>query len=262
MASRDQRRQDAGAPPGRDDLLAGHTDTPDPSARAGLRRRDLLGAAAGVTAVSLATMVPAARAQTPGTTPGTTPGSSPTTAQAGAEPVEEPSVKGPDLDLVRFARSIELALVQVYDEALDTGRLKGVATDQAHTFHGHHREHAERMSELGGSQAPNTPNARLLATLSPRVATAKDEADLIGVLESIEESAAATYLALLADAEDWQLASTFATISPVDAQHVAAWNRVGTPEKAVWAAQVQTVLPANQGVEGGWDPLQYPVGPA
>jgi hypothetical protein len=259
MASRDQRRQAAGTPPGHA-RSADPTDAPDPSGPT-VRRRHLLGAA-GAAAVSLAAMAPAARAQTqtpPGSTPGTTPGAAPA---APGESGEEPKVEGPDLVLVRFSRSIELALVQVYEEALDSGRLKGVATDQAHLFQTHHRDQAAEMAELAGSQAPNSPNGALLATLSPRVAGATTEAALIGVLQSIEESAAATYLSLLEGAVDWQLATTFATIAPVDAQHVVAWNRVAVSDPQLWAAQVDRVLPLNQTTDGAWTPAQYPVGAA
>ena len=271
MASRDQRRQAAGAPPDGTAARPGPTDVPGPSAPT-LRRRHLLGAA-GVTAVSLATMVPAARAQSqnqtpPGSTPGTTPGAAPTGTTPGTTPAasgdagEEPQVEGPDLELVRFARSVELALEQVYEQAIDSGRLKTKALDLAHLCHDNHREHAERMAELGGSQAPNSPNRGLLASLAPRVAAAGDEAALIGVLESMEDSAAATYLTMLGTANDWQLATTFATIAPVDAQQVVAWNRVRFADAPVWAAQVGSVLPANETADGSWSPLQYPVGPA
>jgi hypothetical protein len=272
MASRDHRRQAPGAPPDRVRRPAGLTDIPDPApghpapARPALRRRELFGAAAGVTAVALGALAPAARAQTAGSTsgstPGSTPGSSPTTAPVGAEPAEKATVSGPDLELVRFARSIELALSAVYERAIDSGRLKATANEQANLGLAHHRAHAARMSEIGGSEVSNTPNPRLLAQLLPRVDATDSERALILLLQTTEDSAAATYLALLGDARDWQLAATFASISPVDAQQAVAWNRVALTDDTVWAAQVQTVLPTNQTTDGAWDPNQYPAGPA
>jgi hypothetical protein len=266
MASRDQRRQAAGGPPGGPVPTVDPTAAPDPTVRR-LGRRHLLGAA-GMTAVSLAAMAPAARAQAqnttpPGSTPGTTPGAAPAAAgDAGAADAEPPQVAGADLVLARFARSVELALVEVYAEAIDSGRLKSVAADQAHHFQGHHKEQAEKLAEIGGSEAPNSPNAGLLATLTGRVDAAANEAAMILVLQAVEESAAATYLGLLADAEDWQLATTFSTIAPVDAQQAVAWSRLGEPDPAAWAAQAPRVLPANQTTDGAWSPAQYPAGAA
>jgi hypothetical protein len=254
MASRDHRRQATGTPPGSPGEATPPTGTPP------LRRRELLGlgVAAGAAATAVVALVPAARAQTPGTTPGSTPGSTPGTAAA----KKAGTVEGADLEFVRFARSVELAVGEVYEAALDTGKLKSRATDQARAFHGHHADHAARFVDFAEAEAAKEANPGLLNVLRPRVQGAASEKDLIGVLQSVEESAAATYLSALGEIDDWQLASVAATIAPVDAQHATAWNRLTFEDAGEWAAQIDGVLPVTAGTDGRWDQAQFPVGPA
>lgn len=255
MASRDQRRQAASARPG----SADH-DRAGPAGRPLLRRRDLLGTAVGMTAASLAALAAPAAAQTEGTTPGSAPGSS-APAAGGSSGGKEPTVSGADLDLVRFARSAELALVAVYEQAIDAGKLKTLAKDQADLFRGHHADHATRMVDFAQDQAPTAPNGALLASLSSRVRGAGDEAAAIAALQEIEDQAAATYLWALGTAEDWQLAALLATIAPVDAQHATSWSRLAAGDAEAWVGgQLDAALPVEASEEGRWDPAEFPVG--
>jgi hypothetical protein len=265
MALRDLRRQAAGVRPG-DGTGSGSAPTgapgrtDDPALPAASRRRFLRGAAGGAALGASALVLlgaPEARAQAPGTTPGSSPG----TTESGSEAVagaKQPSVSGTDLELGRFLHSVELALQEVYGTAIDGGKLKSTARDQAIAFREQHRLQAVKLVDAVQSSAATGPNPGLLQSLQPRVANAANEESVIGALFSIENSAAATYQQSVGQAKDWQFQSTLATISAVDGQHATAWSQKSVPDLAAWVGVFDQAVPVVQGTEGRWDPTQYP----
>jgi hypothetical protein len=266
MALRDLRRQAAGLRPG-DGTGSGSAPTgasgrtDDPALPAASRRRFLRGAAGGAAlgASALALLgASEARAQTPGTTPGSSPGTTESGSEAAAG-AKQPSVSGADLELGRFLHSVELTLLEVYSTALDGGKLKTPATDQAIAFREQHRLQALKLVDAIQSSAATGPNPGLLQSLQPRVANAAGEGDVIGALFAIENSAAATYQWAVGQAKDWQFVSTLATIGAVDGQHATAWSQKLAPDLATWVGQFDAAVPVVQGTEGRWDPTQYPV---
>jgi hypothetical protein len=265
MALRDLRRQAAGVRPGdgtgsgtAPTRAPGRTD--DPDVRAASRRRFLRGAAGGALGASALALVgaPEALAQTPGTTAGTSPGTTESAPEAAAG-AKQPSVSGTDLELGRFLHSIELALVEVYGTALDGGKLKTPARDQATAFREQHRLQAAKLVDAIQSSAASGPNPGLLQSLQPRVGNAPDERGVIDALLAIENSAAATYQWSVGQGKDWQFLTTLASIGAVDGQHATAWSQKAAPDLAAWVPTFDQAVPVVQGTEGRWDPAQYPV---
>jgi hypothetical protein len=264
MALRDLRRQAAALRPG-DGTGSGSAGRrapgrTDPDVPAASRRRFLRGAAGGAALGATAFALvgaPEASAQSPGTTPGSSPGTTESAPEAAAGS-KQPTVSGSDLELGRFLHSVELALQEVYTSALDGGKLKPAARDQAITFREQHRLQAVKLVDAIQSSAASGPNPGLLQSLQPRVANAGSEVDVINALVGIENSAAATYQYSVGQAKDWQFIGTVASIGAVDGQHATAWSQKAAPDLAAWVAGFDAAVPVVQGTEGRWDPAQYP----
>lgn len=147
----------------------------------------------------------------------------------------------------------------MYRTAIDGGRLKSTALDQAIHFEQQHRDAATKLVELLEGEAATGPNAALLQTLQPRVAGAPTDTATIAALQDIEESAAATYQWSVLQAKDWQFVATLASITPVAGQHAAAWSQKAAADLAAWLGSFDEAVPVIQGTDGRWDPAQYPV---
>jgi hypothetical protein len=226
------------------------------------RRRFLTKAAAGgaiafgATAVPVATLVPAALAQTGGTTPGSKPPGS------AAPPKSTAKVEGADLAIVIFLQTIELAAVEIYNSIGDSGRLSSPVAESARQFALHHHDHAIKFAEYAGNQATNTPNSALIAEIAPRIASAeldRDQAEkqLAQVAFDLESGMAATHSFALGQFDGWEIASIGATIEPVESQHALAWSLVIEPDAAQWKNAITTWIPPFQNEDGAFLPSQY-----
>lgn len=230
----------------------------DPAAAAS-RRRFLTRAATGgaiafgATVIPVASMVPAALAQT--TTSGTsaTGGSTPPTTKKRVEP----SVSGSDLTVVQFAQTVELAVVELYGTMIDGGKLPNSLSETARVFKGHHQDHADALAKLAGSDAPNTANAKLLAELNPKVAAASTAKDLAQIAYGVEDGAASTYLYALGVLQEWDVAGAASSILPVEAQHAIVWSQVIEPDPNAWATQIKTWVPNFQSQTAAFEPTKY-----
>lgn len=238
-----------------DDLGELHYGT-DPAAAAS--RRSFLTRAAtggaiafGATVIPVASMVPAALAQTTGTS-GTTPGSTATTKKR-----VEPSVTGNDLVVVQFAQTVELAAVAAYQATIDAGKLTNATAEVARMFAGHHQDHAKALGTLAGSDAPDAPNAKLVAELTPKISAATTQVAAAQVLYDLEDGAAATYAYALGVLEAWDVAGAASTIMPVEAQHAIVWSQVIQPDPNEWATQITTWVPNFQSQSGAFTPSKY-----
>jgi hypothetical protein len=237
-------------------------DTPVGSDRSS-RRRFLTRAAAGGAIAVGASALPLssiALAQSEdGETSGTTPGSTPGTTAAAAPVVGDPPVvQGNDLALVVFLQSLELAAVKAYENLVATGRIAPANAQTAREFSLHHGEHGKALAELAGGAAATAPNPRLNTELTEAITAGADQAQLITVVYSLEESLTATYAAALGVFDSWQAAAEASKILPIDSQHAVVWSQVLVPDPTQWATQITTWIPNFQSATGAIDFAGYP----
>ena len=95
-----------------------------------------------------------------------------------------------DLEILSFAQTLELALVEVYGAALATGKLAEDVLPVVAAFRDHHLQHGQAYAGLAGKAALNTANAGLVDEYVPRVEAAADQAAVLTVLFDLENSAA------------------------------------------------------------------------
>lgn len=229
-----------------DDLTSVHLDDADEALVASRRRfvRNLgMGAVAfgavGVSGVALAQGASAAEDSGGGTGGGTDSASEGTTAE----------LPGPDIDLVVFAQSLELAAVAAYQLAVDTNLLDPMAVETARTFGRHHGDHAEALGGLAGDAATTEANPAVVEAVVPQIEGAGDQNALLQVLYGVEEGAAATYLLALGALESWQAAGPAATILPIESQHAVVLGQMLELPESDW-------MPAFGTTDAAFDPAE------
>ena len=159
-----------------------------------------------------------------------------------------------DVDIAKFAASIEFAAVEAYKAAGASGKVKTKAViDAATKFAGHHQQHGEAFKAL--AQAEIAPNKTLLDMIGGQLTAAKDEKAVVELAYGLENSAAATYLFALGVLTVPKAVETSASILPIEAQHAIALGTV--LGKSVEDA---TFMPAFEKSDGALDPGKYPVG--
>lgn len=140
--------------------------------------------------------------------------------------------KAGDLRILRTAASVELAAVDVYQRALDSGLVTTPAAREAlQHFQIHHRTHADLFdSEIrarsderveNGDESEPQANQAVLQTLQGPLSQARDEAAVLAVLLQLENVAAATYVADVGTYEDASLNRTTMSVGGVEARHAA-----------------------------------------
>jgi hypothetical protein len=160
-----------------------------------------------------------------------------------------------DVDLARFAASVELAAVAAYQVAIDSGKVTDAAVGAAATtFQSHHAEHAGAFNGLatanGAEAAP--ANATILAEFGPMLEAAADQAAMLEIAYQLEEAAASTYLFSLGVLTVPEAFSAVATILPIESQHATVLGTVlgkGTGE----------YLPAFITRDAALDPAAVPI---
>jgi hypothetical protein len=115
----------------------------------------------------------------------------------------------------------------------------------ARMFAGHHQDHAKALGTLAGSDAPDAPNAKLVAELTPKISAATTQVAAAQVLYDLEDGAAATYAYALGVLEAWDVAGAASTIMPVEAQHAIVWSQVSArpnsgPPRSTWVPNLQS----------------------
>ena len=124
-----------------------------------------------------------------------------------------------DVTLAKFAAGLELAAVEAYKAAADTGKLSTATAAVGTLFAEHHQDHADALNDILGDDAVEDPNKTVLDEFGPRIQRAADEAAVLEIAYNIEEAAASTYLVAIGILEDVTNAGALATILPVESQH-------------------------------------------
>jgi hypothetical protein len=156
--------------------------------------------------------------------------------------------------IAAFAQSVELTAVAAYTAAAKSGLVTTKAVlDAATTFAGHHTEHAAAFGAAAGAGATNKLNQKLLDALSPGLAAAKSEKDVLKLAYDLENAAAATYLFALGALTSKAALQLTASILPVEAQHAVVLGQV-------IGADAATLLPPFETETAFVDPAKFPVG--
>lgn len=155
----------------------------------------------------------------------------------------------PELTFTEFAVSLELALAELYGTALKGTTLSEANKDLANACITHHNAHASTMSTLvtaGGGEVPTAGNVGLLAKFTPQVGPEVAEAALVATFGTLEEAMAATYLASLDTVASTAIASTVATIIPVEGQHAVVWSAAAAGDATKPGQPEAGTLPVEQ----------------
>ena len=201
------------------------TSSSDPS-----RRHLLVGAGVGAAAVAIGALPALA-------------------GRAGAQSTS--NLSGPDLQLTLFHRSIELAFVEIYGLALDTGLLDDDQSALALQFQNHHSEHAVAAGSLGGIGAVPT-NQKLVNTYSGRVRSAPTFDALADILFELESRAASTYLAACGTYLVPTATGFAAAVLSIESQHATVLGQAASLPTETW-------IPPFESIVGAFTPAEFPV---
>lgn len=157
-----------------------------------------------------------------------------------------------DAGIAAFAASVELTAVAAYQAAADSGLVTTKAVlDAAVLFMGHHTEHAAAFAAASGGAATGKLNQKLLDALSPSLAAATSENDVLQIAYDLENAAAATYLFALGALTSVAALQLTASILPVEAQHAVVLGQV-------IGADAATLLPPFETETAFVDPAKFP----
>jgi Ferritin-like domain len=165
---------------------------------------------------------------------------------------ESSNLSGEDLALTLFHRSMELAFVAIYDEAIDKGLLDDEQTAQAVQFRTHHNEHAASATALAGVAVG--PNQALITDFTRQVRGANTVDALFDVLFELESRSTATYLQACGTYELPRAANLAGAILSVEAQHATVIGQAASLPIEEW-------VPAFESVVGAFTPAEFPVVP-
>ena len=160
-----------------------------------------------------------------------------------------------DVDIASFAASVELAAVDAYQAAIDSGKVTDAAVGAAATtFQSHHREHAAAFNGLATANGADEvgSNAAVLAAFGPMLESAADQAAILEIAFQLEEGAASTYLFALGALTVPEAYSATATILPIESQHATVLGTVlgKTPDE---------YLPAFITQDAALNPADFPI---
>lgn len=143
----------------------------------------------------------------------------------GGDDGRQPATTGSPLDeparVTAHGAALERLLVDAYDAALQrtkagkAGAVPAAVTALLETFRDHHREHASAWTGTPAA-APSIAGPAL-----KDIGRASSVAELAKVLESLEDIAAQTYTATVAQTQDGRVAGNAARILPAEAGHQA-----------------------------------------
>jgi hypothetical protein len=149
------------------------------------------------------------------------------------DPVAKPPTQlVDDIVLLRTASSLEHAVIDAYQYALDSGLLPSAASPTAKTFQDHHRKHAssfEQATKAAGGEAFTKRNDVVWkALIEPQITkdskgaiSVNDEQSALEFVYGIEGVAAATYQSMVPVLSKPALRQTIMAAGDVDSRHGA-----------------------------------------
>lgn len=148
---------------------------------------------------------------------------------AAAPPPTRPT--SADVELLAVAQGAELAVRDLYAEAIESGAFSGEQLAVLTMFHDHHNEYAQALNGLLSKNAPNTRNQVLYSTFASR---AKSTATALSALHELENILVSTHTDLLGRLVGLDGAKLVASITIVESRHAAVFG--STPEIIISAA--------------------------
>jgi rubrerythrin len=121
-----------------------------------------------------------------------------------------------DIDSLNAAIELELAGIKAYDDAAATRLLKPAVLKVALGFRRDHQAHHDALCAAVFA-AGFTPSTRVAKLDYPALTS---EADVLMFAKTVEEKAASTYLSVIPDFKDRELAGIAASILGVETTHV------------------------------------------
>ncbi len=122
-----------------------------------------------------------------------------------------------DVDTLNAAIELERAGIKAYQDAGATGLLTPAVLEIANRFVSDHAAHRDAL--IGAVMAGGgTPSSGIVALEYPPL---HDQTDILNFAMAVERKAAATYLSVIPDLKDRNLAATAASILGVETTHVA-----------------------------------------
>jgi hypothetical protein len=149
-----------------------------------------------------------------------------------------------DAEFGVFATPLELAAVQVYQQAIDTELLDEEWTERARQFQTHHQAVADTLNPLRGEAASAArPDEALVAQGASALEGAADQAAVLTVLGELEDTLAATHLAAVPELRDSFLAATVSQVLFVESEQAALLSTAG-------GGSIEDATPATASTEG------------
>lgn len=165
-----------------------------------------------------------------------------------------------DTALAAFAASVELAAVEAYAAAADSGLVTTAEIVEAATlFSSHHMEHADGFNALAGGAAVEDPNPGLLEQVAGQLGEATDERGVLEIAFDLEQAAAATYLFALGALTVPAAYTATASILPIEAQHAVVLATLLDKPAAEYLPSFESV-DETDGTAAALDPDTFPVG--
>jgi len=174
----------------------------------------------------------------------------PAGAQTSTTVAGPPTIPAGDVTLVNFMLSLELAASQLYADMISSGKLTSAALGNARTFESHHSDHASALATLNADAAVYVTNAKLLSEVSGQISAAANQNALMQIAFTLESNLAATHQWMMGTVQNWQSATTEASLEPVEAQHCVVWGEALGLDTSQW-------MPAFQSSTGHYDPATY-----
>jgi len=140
-----------------------------------------------------------------------------------------------DLRTAELAAGLEVVAVGTYQAALDAaaagslGTVPPAGAAYVKTAMAHHQAHRDKWNALlqgAGMQVVTAPNVKLQRTVDQRLAEVRTFRAAAALARDLEETAAATYLAVIPTLESKDAIGLAGSIQVVDMQHVAILNYV------------------------------------
>ena len=125
-----------------------------------------------------------------------------------------------------LAVPLELAAVQAYQAAVETGSLDDATATTARMFQTHHPTVADALVGLRSEEAGTArPDETVMATTVREIEGNADATAILAALAELEDVLAATHLYAVGGLEDSSLAKTVAQVLAVESQQAVALGR-------------------------------------
>lgn len=134
----------------------------------------------------------------------------------------EAAAAGGDLDILNYALTLEHFENALYKAILASGLLTGQALAYATTYGGHENTHVvaltDTITKLGGTPVKPLDKYNL--------PTVKTQAEIVGLLATVEDVGASAYLGAAPLVQDGALLTVAVQIHTVEAEHATVWRFV------------------------------------